>query len=663
MKITKGAKYLPDQLNQSTNQGHNHFIISSDLSIQSLYNILTKTPQLINKVDKFGETFLSYAIKRRKIDVCQFLLTSPVLDLSYKDQKGNSYLHLAYITKCDEVISSLIEKGADESCLNNDGLTPSEVDKAQYQNQSAFLLSTSDELNKSLKMDWSERNLLSNNNQVNQSTINKKPCQIYAKSFIDHGCSRNKVLSARNSCSKTISFGTQNNVSTETRYQSNQCKTVHNNVQNTPSLNENEESDLFDLSSSYGTLKREKNNENDEDIVNVKFSRCGTKNDDTGSKINFDLTLERKINNDKVLPLSQAETQKNIFEINTEQNGSGDYQKKNTFSDTANTIKEIPCDLGDNFLFSSPHIQEITPANDKEEVKNSNEPKEIKNEEKVQDDSKDKPKEDLDIPEPISDEQVPKPSGYQDHSGLYKKSTEIKTDILESLNINVDNNPSPLPAMCKKSETSSPSKSNQNTERDCAPEVQDKSMYNLLKSINLEKYYPNLHSNGFDDISLIVDQTKTGIGITDQNLKDAGIIFPGERAKILIRIQQEAKNFPFEVPKSVYHVCENTPERLLDPYVQKLNGWLKELKVDQYLENFLNNGYMSLELLLMQMESKSPLTDDILQNEIGIEKLGYRARILNKLKNEGRSLNNKLKTSLLIIDNKGNNNICECVVF
>ena len=88
-----------------------------------------------------------------------------------------------------------------------------------------------------------------------------------------------------------------------------------------------------------------------------------------------------------------------------------------------------------------------------------------------------------------------------------------------------------------------------------------------------------------------------------------------------------------------------------------------ETAVEAYLNNFVVNGYHSLELLQLQMESKQPLTNEILQNELGIDKLGYRARILNKLTEEGRILWNKLKTSILIVDKGTNNNGCECVIF
>ena len=99
MKITKESKYVPETQSQTTNS----MLISSDLSVQSLYQILTKNPQLINKTDKNGETFLSYALKRKNIDVCEFLLTSPVLDLTFQDDDGNSYLHLAAENKNDTI--------------------------------------------------------------------------------------------------------------------------------------------------------------------------------------------------------------------------------------------------------------------------------------------------------------------------------------------------------------------------------------------------------------------------------------------------------------------------------------------------------------------------------------------------------------------------------
>ena len=46
-------------------------------------------------------------------------------------------------------------------------------------------------------------------------------------------------------------------------------------------------------------------------------------------------------------------------------------------------------------------------------------------------------------------------------------------------------------------------------------------------------------------------------------------------------------------------------------------------------------GYENFEFMLLQMNSNNPLTDQVLKNEIGISKLGYRTRIMYKLQ-EGK---------------------------
>ena len=185
----------------------------------------------------------------------------------------------------------------------------------------------------------------------------------------------------------------------------------------------------------------------------------------------------------------------------------------------------------------------------------------------------------------------------------------------------------------------------------------------FLSQINMIKYFNNLDSNGFDDINLLIDQAKNGNIVTDHELKEAGINIPGDRAKILIRIKEKANIFGFTIPKSVYYICQNLDKIENDQHIKILNQWLAELKIEQYLINFLNNGYHSIELLLMQMGTEYPLTTEILRDEIGIDKIGYRSRILNKLKEEATILNNKLKSSSLVVNNIENNKNCECYIF
>ena len=185
----------------------------------------------------------------------------------------------------------------------------------------------------------------------------------------------------------------------------------------------------------------------------------------------------------------------------------------------------------------------------------------------------------------------------------------------------------------------------------------------FLSQINLLKYFNNLDNNGFDDINLLIEEAKKGDIIKDQELKEVGINIPGDRAKILIRIKEKANLFGFTVPKSVYYTSKDFNNIENDQHIMELKNWLNNLKVEKYLMNFINNGYHSIELLLMQMETENPLTTQILKDEINIDKIGYRSRILNKLKEEGRSLNNKLKTSVLVVNNRGDDKNCECILF
>ena len=72
-----------------------------------------------------------------------------------------------------------------------------------------------------------------------------------------------------------------------------------------------------------------------------------------------------------------------------------------------------------------------------------------------------------------------------------------------------------------------------------------------------------------------------------------------------------------------------------------------------------------LELLLIQIYSKDPLTNEKLRDDLGIEKIGFRQRILNKLKDDGIKFQKKLKNkNVLVIEQNKNKEICnECNIF
>ncbi len=159
----------------------------------------------------------------------------------------------------------------------------------------------------------------------------------------------------------------------------------------------------------------------------------------------------------------------------------------------------------------------------------------------------------------------------------------------------------------------------------------------------MKKYYLILKNNGLDDLNLLIEQMRTNLPIKDSELKNAGINLPGDRAKILIRLEEKGNLFPFSVPKNVYYTIDKNVNINEDEKIINLKRWLKEFKMENYLNNFINNGYYSVELFLFQMISKNPINNNILQFEIGIEKIGHRSRILSILKEESKCIQEKLE--------------------
>ena len=192
--------------------------------------------------------------------------------------------------------------------------------------------------------------------------------------------------------------------------------------------------------------------------------------------------------------------------------------------------------------------------------------------------------------------------------------------------------------------------------------ITNKLLYDFLLQINLQIYYYQLDDKGFSNILKIIEDTKNGKYIEDTQLIQIGINKPGDRAKILIRLEEKANLFDFTVPKAVYYSNKynNDFEQIeKDDNLNKLYLWLKDINLEIYFYNFINNGYHSIDLLYVQMISNNPLTDLILKNEILIEKLGYRLRILNKLREEWPSYLKELKGASIIYNKEENCNICD----
>ena len=195
-------------------------------------------------------------------------------------------------------------------------------------------------------------------------------------------------------------------------------------------------------------------------------------------------------------------------------------------------------------------------------------------------------------------------------------------------------------------------------------------LYNFLKMIDLDEYIDLFINNGYGDISLLINQMKKGNPINDDILKEIGMERPGDRAKILIRLQECACLFDFEIPfESVYHINRTKFEFLdYDFHVKALQDWLKKLNLEKYLGNFYNNGYYSPELIFIQNISSFPLNDTIIKRDLKIESINDIKIIMNSISEDSKNYISELKNKYIQSKNKNSltnkeNNDIKCIIF
>ena len=189
----------------------------------------------------------------------------------------------------------------------------------------------------------------------------------------------------------------------------------------------------------------------------------------------------------------------------------------------------------------------------------------------------------------------------------------------------------------------------------------------FISDINLpQRYSEILIENGFDDLAVLTNQMKKGLALSYQNLKDIGINNPGDRAKILIHLEEISQNFEFILENDV--IYSNT---IPEEKTGSLYYFLLKLNLEEYFNNFIENGYNNAELLFIQMTSKNPITEDIVKNDLGIEKIGHLQRIMISLKEESKKYvgsltkkeNNDKNKNIIYEENPYLNSCDACSIF
>ena len=209
----------------------------------------------------------------------------------------------------------------------------------------------------------------------------------------------------------------------------------------------------------------------------------------------------------------------------------------------------------------------------------------------------------------------------------------------------------------------------------CHTSIKYSKIYEFINEINLPKEYAfNLIDNGFDNLEMLISQTKNGIALTYENLR---IKKPGERIKILIHLEEISENFKFLFPKIIYN-NDNNDNIDIKNKSNTLKFFLEKIGKKNFFINFYENGINNIELLFIQMASKQPLNENILINDLNIKKQDanaiiiklyeYSRNYINKLKmlNKRNNNNENIINNNSTITHEEENNIiksCDCILF
>ena len=191
-------------------------------------------------------------------------------------------------------------------------------------------------------------------------------------------------------------------------------------------------------------------------------------------------------------------------------------------------------------------------------------------------------------------------------------------------------------------------------------------IFKFIQEINLPKEYANnLIDNGFDVLDVLISQTKKGIALSYQNLKDIGVKLPGERAKILVHLEEISGNFNCNIDKEILYANK------IDIKNNSLYKFLFRINCEKYINDFIDAGYYNSELLFLQMASRQPLNVDILIEDIGLDKNDAK-KILDNLIEGSKNFiedikyfeENKEKKNKFIILEENNFKSCDmCLIF
>ena len=589
-----------------------HYICMNDDNYP-LMEIIKPTNKEINKQNNLGQTSLHIAIINKNEKIIKYLIHNGA-NVNISDNNLNMSLHLAVLNNDIEIIKLLIENKANPLLINKNKETVLDIAIKRDYKECINLLKEVSLMNESKKENNKKilnlKNQFNLNEDKNKNNINGKEINknINLNNLnINNNIFSHKIIRYKKKINDIFSTPKKNNINIKTYDKNkNQCKNI--------SLTSNRNNVFF-------TSKKAKPRQRTNSTTTINFP------------------LNEKIYTKKIINRSQSTSNANIIENNYENNipRKTDFIMQNeVFLDSDNeSIEEEESIIREKDIIKK---EETIPCLINKEnkiekiIESFTSTKTIKVTPLTETNNKINPFQQIDsFVSAIhkNDQGISESDGYIKEDGVI--IVEPSIDITNN-NINKDN------INNKKKEEKE--KINKNNIKDTK-----KDLYDFLKKIEMEGYNELLIKEGFDDINLVINQMKNGNPINDDILKEIGINRPGDRAKILIRIQECAKLFEFKIPfEAVYYINRKKYELLkFDFHVKALQNWLKKLNLQNYLENFYNNGYYSPELIFIQKASKFPINETILERDLKIENINDRKLIMASITSNSKNYISELK--------------------
>ena len=159
-----------------------------------------------------------------------------------------------------------------------------------------------------------------------------------------------------------------------------------------------------------------------------------------------------------------------------------------------------------------------------------------------------------------------------------------------------------------------------------------------LEKRHLGEIYMLLVASGFEDVETIIAQPKSW---SQEDLLHIGIAKPGHRMRLLMALDEESGLFArppvvrfLPASKSNIRCCGtqlNPTNSFNLALSHPLRDWLRAIKLEHLFDRFQASGFDDLNDLVHMMSWRLPITDEVLERDIGITKPGHRARILSRL--------------------------------